>query len=73
VKQQEVADSPECKEPELNKLIPFFANGDVTSEQQSAIEEHLTHCQECREDLAFFVSLYELAVDAGSSSTTKAK
>jgi TolB-like protein len=38
--------------PELESELFAYANGTLASERRAALEEHLTHCRICREDVA---------------------
>ena len=49
--------SLKCQEPALGDLFPFYLNGDVTPEERRKIEEHLSQCDECQEELEFFLAL----------------
>jgi hypothetical protein len=49
-----------CTAPELNDVLLFFSNGDVTARQHREIEAHLVQCKACQEDLRFFDILKEI-------------
>lgn len=37
----------------LGRLLPWFANGTLDTEERRAVAGHLEHCEACREELAF--------------------
>lgn len=56
--------SMECQEAELADLLPFYLNGDVSSDQAAEIESHLPTCSSCQKEILFWVALSEQGVPA---------
>ncbi len=56
-------DPPKCSAPELKDLFFLFINLDVTPEERQRIEEHLSTCADCREDVLFFLDLQKAWVE----------
>lgn len=54
-----------CQRPEIGDLFPFYVNGNVTPDQRRDLEDHVSHCSECQEELRFFLALQD-ALDEGS-------
>jgi anti-sigma factor RsiW len=46
-----------CLGPEIGDLFIFYISGNVTQDERRRIEEHLTMCSECREEVRFFREL----------------
>ncbi len=63
----------ECQDVELSDLLPFYLNGDVTSDQATKIEIHLSACIECQQELLFWVALSHQGVPAWRRSAPKLK
>lgn len=48
-----------CEQPDLGDLFLFYVNGSATPDQCRQIEEHVSQCQACQEELEFFLTLRE--------------
>jgi anti-sigma factor RsiW len=48
-----------CSQPQLGDLFIFYVNGTLPSDQRRMIEEHVSKCPECREELRFFATVKE--------------
>jgi hypothetical protein len=46
-----------CSEPDLADMFPFYVNGHVSAGEREKIEKHLATCDQCREELQFFLDL----------------
>ncbi len=67
-----------CKRTELGDLFPFYLNGDLRSDQEQMIEDHLAQCTTCQEELLFWIALAQQGLPAwkpdarrGTSGTAK--
>jgi predicted anti-sigma-YlaC factor YlaD len=58
---QENAGPRNCTEPDLADLFVFYINGNVTEQQQEAIENHLAVCPKCRDELQLILDLQTVA------------
>jgi len=52
---------------EVGELLPWYANGTLAADEREAVDEHLTTCHDCREELAFLQD-----VDATATSMAAA-
>ena len=49
----------QCQQPELRDLFPSFLNERLSAEQSDQIEQHISECSECQEEISFWMALFE--------------
>ena len=55
--EQKRNDPMPCSQPHLADLFPLYINGNVEPEDKQRIEDHLSECEKCQDDVRFFLDL----------------
>jgi anti-sigma factor RsiW len=62
-----------CSEPDIGNLFPFYLSGNVTPEQRRRVDQHISECRECREELRFFATVRSMRIPKRIVSPTRAQ